>query len=325
MLRATMIVVLLAGLILPLSATTARPAAAAATMTFNAVDIDAGGPARGACYSASDLVRGGGIGSACDWHDGTNDGTTTITSNDPCSSCRFTQSFPDDPDTGQPTIYLPAQPFDQGFGGSVIVGVRAKPYIIATIRDAKSGNLLPGVCITVQDLDRGGGAAAGCDGAPTDLDGARNGRITTKRILPGNYRVHQGTVPPTHLKGAPVDVTTTPGVVARVELLVPRRPRIAITTVDNQTGARLRGACYTIADLTHGGGLGTFCDGEKSGLFGDQDGLVNGVILTRPLEPDTTYRLHEQKPPRGYRVAADKDVTTQVGVTTRVTFKNRKR
>jgi len=48
------------------------------------------------------------------------------------------------------------------------------------------------------------------------------------------------------------------------------------------------------------------------------------VIVARPLDAGTTYRLHELKPPAGYRAAADKDVTTVAGEISAVVFRNRK-
>jgi len=48
------------------------------------------------------------------------------------------------------------------------------------------------------------------------------------------------------------------------------------------------------------------------------------VIVARPLDAGTTYRLHELKPPAGYRAAADRDVTTVAGETSAVVFRNRK-
>jgi hypothetical protein len=180
----------------------------------------------------------------------------------------------------------------------------------------------------VVDLDQGGGVAGGCDGTTNglsgDLDGTRNGRIRTVRLDPGPFRVKQGQVPAGYLKGKPVDVEAVAGQVHRVTIKVPPRPRILITTTDVATDARLKGACYTISDLTHGGGLGKICDGQQNGTFGDQDGSRNGRILTRPLDANTTYRLHEETPPVGYRAARDKDVKTVAGKDTAVTFANRR-
>ena len=323
MLRWMMVLILATMLTIPLGVVTSSPAAAAGTTTIVTTDRATGQPVLSACYAVADLIRGGSPGGACDYDDGANDGTTTVTSPDPCTSCRFTQGLRDDPSTGLPTDYLVAPPLDTGWGGTLSFQNDAKPYLVVTALDTRTGKLVPGVCLSVEDLDHGGGIAAACDGATGDRDGARNGKMTTSRLPVANLRVHQGTVPPGYLKGASVDVTTAPGGVHEVTLQVPPRPRIAIKTVDRQTNQRLKGACYTIANLTHGGGLGTFCDGQKSGTFGDQDGERNGVIVTRPLDADTTYRLHESKAPTGYRVSPDKDVTTVAGKNSGVVFQNR--
>ncbi len=97
-----------------------------------------------------------------------------------------------------------------------------------------------------------------------------------------------------------------------------------ITTVDAGTGARLKGACYNIADTSHGGGLGKHCDGQLVNGFGDQDGRRNGVVVTKTLPVGHTYTIDQATAPAGYRLAvADKLVTTVAGRDAAATFQNR--
>lgn len=317
-------------LVVPLTFARVPEASASGTMTILTKERGSGAPAIGACYSVQDLIRGGGIASACDNHDGSLDGTTILTSTDPCDSCRIHQSMPDHPTTGLPTEYL-VEPFqDSGFGGSLTFENYLKPYLVVTALDAKTGNRVNGFCIAVGDLDRGGGAAAGCDGDTSDLDGQRDGKITTKRLArTGNYRVSQKSpFPPGYVQGPSVDLFADPATTGQFEavtLQVPPAPRIVIKTVNKQTGARVKGACYAISDKSHGGGLGTFCDGQQNGTFGDQDGAKNGVIVTQYLPVGHTYLLDQTKTARGYRIAkTDQEVTTVAGDDAIATFKNRK-
>lgn len=300
----------------------APPAASAAitSTTIVTTDRNTGRPLDSVCYSAADLDQGGSIGGGCDWDDGANDGTTTVTSEDPCGSCRFTQSLPDDHETGLPTEYVLAPPKDRGWGGTVTFQNFPKPYLIVTSRDARSGALLPGVCIGVTDLDRGGGADGVCDGGPNDPDGLRNGRMQTKRLNPGRYRVSQTVVPADYTKGAPVNVAAVAGQVHRLTVEAPPRPRIRIRTVAAGSGALLKGVCYGVVDVTHGGGVGTFCDGASS----DADGRLNGTVVTKPLQPATLYRLHQSAPPAGFRPVLDQSVRTVAGEDAAVTFTNQR-
>jgi hypothetical protein len=329
--RTLLVLAVLTLLVVPLSLARPRAAGAAtSTMTVVTTERGSGAPVANACYSVQDLIRGGGIAAACDRDDGASDGTTTLTSTDPCSSCRVRQSLPDDPVTGLPTDYLLEPSQDTGFGGSVTFQNFLKPYLAVTARDARTGAVVPGVCIAVQDLDHGGGPTGGCDGDTSDADGRRNGTITTKRLAhAGNYRVNQKSPPPTgYVLGPSVDVVADPAATGEFEAVtiqVPPAPRIVITTVDKRTGARLKGACYAIRDTSHGGGLGTLCDGQRNGSFGDQDGVKNGVIRTQPLPVGHTYLLDQTKTARGYRVArADQEVTTVAGENAAATIKNRR-
>ena len=115
-----------------------------------------------------------------------------------------------------------------------------------------------------------------------------------------------------------------PGTFEAVTVKLPRAPRVKITTVDAGTGARLTGACYAIADTSHGGGLGKHCDGELVNGSGDQDGLRNGIVVTKTLPVGHTYLIDQATAPAGYRLAAaDKSVTTVAGRDAAATFQNR--
>jgi hypothetical protein len=329
--RTLVLLAVLTLLVVPLPLARPKTAGAvASTMTVVTTERGSGAPVANACYNVQDLIRGGAIVAACDKDDGASDGTTTLTSSDPCSSCRVHQSLPDDPVTGLPTDYLREPSQDTGWGGSVTFANFLKPYLAVTAHDARTGAVVPGVCIAVQDLDRGGGAAAGCDGDAHDADGQRNGTITTKRLArAGNYRVNQTSPPPAgYVRGPSVDVVADPAATGEFEAVtiqVPPAPRIVITTVDKRTGARIKGACYAISDRSHGGGLGTLCDGQRNGTFGDQDGVKNGVIRTQPLPVGHTYLLDQTKTARGYRIARpDREVTTVAGENAAATFKNRR-
>src|SRR5687768_15342200 len=96
--RRTMLLLLLLLVVAPLALTRPRPAAATSAMTIVTTDRFTGGPAKGACYTVADVSGVPfGIGSGCDWDDGANDGTTTVTTEDPCSSCNFHQGLPQYP------------------------------------------------------------------------------------------------------------------------------------------------------------------------------------------------------------------------------------
>lgn len=62
---------------------------------------------------------------------------------------------------------------------------------------------------------------------------------------------------------------------------------------------------------------------SRSTGHGDQDGKKNGIVETKPLKPDATFELDQTPPPRGYRPAPNKSVTTVAGQDAVVTFKNR--
>jgi hypothetical protein len=135
---------MLALLALPLQIT--RPhgvGATGGTMTVLTKDRITGGPVAGACYSVADRVEGGGRASACDHHDGANDGTTLLSATDPCDSCRISQGLPDDPETDLPTDYLLEPPLDTGWGGTVTFQNYAKPYLVVSSVDARTGKVVP--------------------------------------------------------------------------------------------------------------------------------------------------------------------------------------
>lgn len=317
------VLMLLAG---PLTLAPTPSVSAASQMRIETKERGSGNPIPYACYTVADLIRGGGIGTNhCD-EDG--DGTTIITSDDPCTSCRVGQSLPDDPNTGLPTNYLLEPSQDGGFSATYTFENFLKPYLVVTARDARTDKLIEGVCIAIADVDQGGAAAGGCDGAASDLDGQRNGKIETKRLgHAGNYRVDQTVVPAGYLKGPAQSVIaepSLPGEFHAVAITVIPKPRIVIKTVDSKTGKKIKGACYAIADTSHGGGLGTHCDGVQSGTFGDQDGRKNGIIVTRQVEPGHTYLIDQTTAPQGYRLAKkDKTVEPVAGKDAAVTFKNR--
>ena len=335
--RTVSVLAVLALLAVPLGL--ARPAAVAAagTITVETKERGSEGPALHACYSVADLTESGGfnggVGGACDGDDGAADGRTVVNLKLPCSPCRVSQGLPDKPD-GRPTDYLPEPPQTGAEGQTFTFRNFLKPYLVVTTLDARTGQRVEGACIAVVDVDRGGGAFAGCDGTLVngsgDQDGQRNGKIQTTRLHnTGNYRVDQKSPPPPgYVLGASVDAAADPaqtGEFEAVTVTVPPAPRIVIKTVDVKTGKRLPGACYAIVDKSHGGGLGTHCDGQLSGTgFGDQDGVKNGVVVTKPLPVGHTYLIDQTTAPRGYRLqAADREVTTVAGKNAPATFKNR--
>lgn len=334
MARKIVAVLLLTLLIGPLGF--ARPSAVGAqgTVTIVTTERGGGGPALYACYSVEDLTDAGtgngGVGSNCDGDDGAADGTTQVILLGSCDPCRVTQKLPNQPDH-QPTSYL-LEPQQIGTAGQTYTfGNFLKPFLVVNVVDARTGGRLLGACIAVADLEQGGGAFGGCDGAPSDLDGQRDGRIKTYRLAhAGTYRVDHKSPPPAgYVLGASLEVIADPALTGEFEAVtikVPLAPRIVVKTVDSRTGKRLKGACYAITDSSHGGGLGTFCDGKRSGTFGDQDGVANGSIVTRPLPVGHTFRLNQTSAPRGYRlVGPDRLARTAAGINSTATFKNRPR
>ncbi len=329
--RMMTVLTLLAALAVPLGVTNPPAASAAGTITVETKERGSEGPAPYACYTVEDMSNGtgnGAVGGACD---GDGDGTTVVPVGD-CDPCRVSQSLPEQPN-GQPTDYLLEQPQTGAVGQTFTFWNFLKPYFVVTTVDARTGQRVPGACIGVQDLDAGGAPFAGCDGNAAggagDQDGLRDGRITTRRLPhAGNYRVNQGSPPPAgYLLGASADVVAEPaqtGESEAVELKLQPAPKIVIKTVDAKSGKRLKGACYAIAENVPGGALGSFCDGVKNGTVGDQDGVKNGVVVTRPLQAGRTYVIDQTTAPRGYRlVGPDKTTTTAAGTTSAVTFKNR--
>ena len=322
---------LVAMLIVPFGLARPQAAAAAGTITVETKERGSEGPALHACYTVADLNDSGGfnggVGGACDKDDGAVDGTTVV-SVAPCSPCRVSQGLPDKPN-GQPTDYLPEPPQTGAEGQTFTFRNFLKPYLVVTASDAKTGKQIEGACIAVVNVDLGGGAFGGCDGGTSDRDGQRNGKIETPRLAhAGTFRVDQKSPPPAgYVLGASVEVVADPaqtGEFEAVTIKLPPAPKIVIKTVDSKTGKRLKGACYGIADKSHGGGLGTYCDGVKNGNFGDQDGVKNGIVVTQTLPVSHTYLIDQTTAPRGYRlVAADKEVTTEAGKNAVATFKNR--
>lgn len=61
-----------------------------------------------------------------------------------------------------------------------------------------------------------------------------------------------------------------------------------------------------------------------SNSFGDQDGVKNGIIVTKPLPVGHTYGIDQTTAPRGYRLAKDKEVTTVAGKDAVATIKNKR-
>ena len=187
--RAPTSIALLAALALPLGLAAPPAARAADTITVVTKERGSEGPALYACYSVEDLTDAGtgngGVGAACDGDDGTVDGTTRVPVA-PCDPCRVSQHLPEKPND-QPTDYLlePAQV--GGAGQTYTFRNYLKPYVVVSAVDARTGNRVLGACVVVADVDRGSGVG-GCDGAPSDRDGRRNGKIQTPRLNNANYR-----------------------------------------------------------------------------------------------------------------------------------------
>ncbi len=326
--RAIVLSALLALLVAPLALLHPQPAAAASTMTIVTKERGSGKSIPHVCYGVRDMERGGDVAGGCD-DDG--DGTTVLTTDGAgCSNCRIGQSLRDDPNTGLPTEYL-SEPFQfGGFNQTYTFENFLKPYLVVTARDARTGDRVAGACITVANVDQGGASFGGCDGGTTDEDGERNGKIATPRLTrAGNYRVDQkAPFPAGYVQGASVPVAAKPalpGEFENVTIELPPAPKIVIKTVDSQSGKRLPGACYAIPDKSHGGGLGTHCDGQLINGFGDQDGVKNGIIVTKPLPVGHTYGIDQVTAPRGYRLAKrDKEVTTVAGKDAVATIQNRR-
>lgn len=310
----------------PLGLVAPQSARAASTITVETVERDSGDPVPYACYTVADLNENGnfngGVGGDCD-EDG--DGTTQVDVA-PCDPCRVTQGLPDQPND-QPTDYL-LEPDQEGGADKTAYTFRnfLKPFLVVTVKDARTGKLVEGACISVAPPG-GGGVAGGCDGDAADLDEQSNGKVQTKRVLDGDYNVTLTRVPTNYVDNDPSQLVTAEpaktGEFESVTFNVKPKPKIVIKTVDSKSGKRLKGACYAIAKNISGGGLGTFCDGVKNGTSGDQDGVKNGIIVTRPLDPDSTYIIDQTTPPRGYRPVPNKQVTTVAGQDAEVTIKNR--
>ncbi len=162
-----------------------------------------------------DEIRRGTIAAACDADDGANDGVTTVSSSDPCTSCRFVQSLRDDRETGLPTEYVREPDQLDGWGGSRVFENLAKPRIQIKTVDARTGKRLKGVCYGIADLSNGGGLGIICDGSSFDADGARNGTVLTKVVEPGRtYGLHQKQPPRDYRPAKDKRVTAEAGKVA---------------------------------------------------------------------------------------------------------------
>jgi hypothetical protein len=179
-----MLLVLLAG---PTALVVPRTAKAAEALTIVTKERGSGNPALHACYTVADLRDdggfNGGVGGACDGHDGTADGTTVVTLLGPCSPCRVTQGLPDQPND-QPTDYL-LEPSQEGSSGQTYTFENfLKPYIVVSMINAKTKKKFKGACIGVSRPGVAGTGMRICDGVPNggDQDGRKNGKITTKRL-----------------------------------------------------------------------------------------------------------------------------------------------
>lgn len=135
---------------------------------------------------------------------------------------------------------------------------------------------------------------------PGHIRSRRSGRAAPDRA--GNFRwgklhvVNACSRLDTHGEVAPVDVAATAGsVVHRLEFEVPRAPRVIITTVDNRAGAHLG------ERLLHRPGNRCLmygsksCGGQRGSIGGDQDGRVNGVIVTSAVR----VGVNQRRPPAG--------------------------
>lgn len=347
--RLVLLATMLSLLIVPLSLALPQTAGAQSSpLVIHTVERGSGAPVLYVCYGVRDLGRGGDIAGACDQDDGNADGTTTLTTGWPeCSNCRISQSIRENPNTGLPLDHLREPPLEgvSWSGGPYTFQNYLKPFLVVSAVDATTGALVPGACINVGNLSRGGGVGGGCDGDSFDQDNARNGMFKTKRLNlaypyvgPENFRVSQTSPPPPGYElGARVDTAAGPAETDEfVHVILPLTPkpapppplptpaRLTIKTVDSKTNRRLNGACYVVKDQSHGGSLGRICDGVKQGAGGDQDGRSNGVIVIKRLPGGHTYVIDQKKAPQGYRLfAGDKRVVTVAGSNETVTFKNR--
>lgn len=319
-------------LVTPLAALlAASPADAAGTITVQAFERGSGAPVPGACYSVQDVARGGTIAGGCDEDD---DGVVTLGSDDECSQCRIHQSLPNLA-PGVPTAHLLEPPQDGGWQ-SYRFDNYLKPYLRVTYRDAHTGVPLRGACLGINETGLAGAVYAGCDGNAAggagDQDGAANGVVETRRLpKAGSYTVTTSTagLPAGYLRPTPVDLTAPPaetGDVVTHTFEMVGSAAIAVRTVDSRRPGRpVRGACYKVTDKTLGAGLGTFCDGSRGGLAGDQDRKKNGVLMLHHLAGGHTFVLDQKRVPKAYRVTrANKTVTTTAAKVTKVVVKTKR-
>lgn len=184
MTRAITLLVLLAAVVAPLAVDGPRTAQAATyRIRVRTVDANTNRLIAGACYSVVDRVDGGGgIGAACDADDGSPDGITILTAEDGNASFPYRVG-----QTLWPADYLQAVPsfIDTTPPSTLTFASEPKPFIVITTTDARTGRRVPGACVGVEDLNRGGGVDGPCDGN----DGTLDGRITTTRLLAARYRL----------------------------------------------------------------------------------------------------------------------------------------
>lgn len=226
---------LLAIAIVPIGLVAPQSARAAGTITVVTKERGSEGrPAPFVKYCVEDLTDSGtgngGVGCSTDT-DG--DGTTQIDVG-PCDPCRVTQSLPEKPDGSYPD-YLLEEPQLTQIGGTLTFNNFLKPYIVVTLRNAKTGKLVKGACIGVSRPNVGGTGFGVCDGNPNggnaDQDGRKNGKIKTVRLpTPGlepvtlNYKVENKTP---GFKARAVTVSAEPAETGEFETVTLKLRRIS--------------------------------------------------------------------------------------------------
>ncbi len=218
----------------PLGLVAPQSARAAGTITVNTVERGSGNPAPYAKYCVEDLTDSGtgngGVGCATD----TDGDGTTVVEVAPCDPCRVTQALPEQPN-GQPTDYLLEEPQLTSVGGTLTFNNFLKPYIVVTIRNAKTGKLVKGACIGVSRPNVAGTGFGVCDGNPNggnaDRDGRKNGKIRTARLptpdgRPAtlNYKVENKTP---GFKAKSVTVSAEPAKTGEFETVTLKQRRIS--------------------------------------------------------------------------------------------------
>jgi len=226
-------------LTVPMALAGPSPAAAGETVTIHTKERGSEKPALYACYTLTDLPGGdrvdGGLGRFCDGSsfdaDGTANGTVVVATSAECDPCRVEQGLPDKPD-GTPTDYLVEPAQERSPSAPFTFRNFLKPYLVVSVRDAKTKKPVKGACIAVVDLGQGGTDFSACDGTLVngqgDQDGRKNGKIRSSRLPnAGAFRVdNRSPYPAGYRKAKSVKVSAGPAETGEFEAVaIKPRPR----------------------------------------------------------------------------------------------------